>query len=1347
LKGDPKREAANAGRGFIYQYWQSVWRWLRLEPNEVLFIEKAEDFDVVSVNEAEAAEIKDTRASGNVTLNSQDALEAIRNFWLINQQNSEFTVHFRFLTTSDRGMEKGKPFGDLSGLDYWDCCKFDKMRLGRLRNFLLQKEQLPTLLKEFLRTATDDELQRQFVQRISWETGTRPIETLKAVITERVACLCDSKGFSPTLAPIIVARLFEHVCEVVASPGERRLHRGDLLTLLDRSIVSARSESAEIASQVEKGTPTTGKSGIPRSLAGQVRTNPPRLLTGASQRPTVVKHLLERLGVSRILVLTGSTGMGKSTLGKLVAASTGLPCRWIDLRGLTADEIQAVLYHETFRREGDLTGVVHVLDDMEINADFARFENNLVEFGYTVLSQGGSLIITTQASVPIDLLHRLGVNAGVEYQVTPLLQDELRELLANFGCGDEQKQKAWVALVKAHTFGHPQLALAMIKRLQAQHWPETREGLSSFPDSLAAVRKDARRLLRDSLPSEQARILAFRLSLLDTQFRRDHAIAIAAHEPAITLPGDAFDLLSGPWVEQVDETYFRISPLLQDAANEVWDAKNLTDLHRGIAYALLNCGDVTYLEASAVLRHALTSNAIAPLGPIAKFFAEMTEEEARNAARYFAWFAGEKLGPNDVLVPETPPLSSLFRRAQFVFAAHLSPTRLAPLVASAWEKELVPSGHEELDRLNRIGFLVTTVISVQVPFPVSVLVNRVVELLPLFEHPETKEFFQKGINFPDGEHLEVHQSMFSLVLARCNSIEQVMQLFGVLAKCDEFVRGQLLSLFEKHERWPSLLFGRIYLTEETKAEPNWELCVASLRLLAPVCTAWRQPALTAYCYASLAVMFDEYLKDSPSALQVIEDGQRVLGDRNAILANARAMILYRQDDYAAALAILRSILPAWRSNNAPLVFAYHKAVICAGQLGDWTAAAAFAKEGAQEAVSQSLKNIALGLEADSAWALWKSGQREESIEAFSEILLRLPENPDPEKDFREFALYKQIGHGIVWIWQDLKHSIELAEPPPGWFSVTDIDERIKEHSIRPLDNVWFILAQVEFELGSRQKVFAILDTRAKNSPLHSIRFCTENLRVRSCLRHGDLSTVVEKYTKSAETFRNAIRAFPSEFISEVSAADLERFSNPAASHCGPIEVIDVMFAATVLSRIQNRGVIPTERWRSSISEIIEWNSSPKIETWLRFVAGNPPESVEDLIKAVGAENNHLCGVGGLLLALNPSLSVEDLLIAHALLVNAAAHSVFRAEVEAEVERLVSRQWLDVASRSRFQLAAPTATAAAIAEASKAPKYGLSKAATVLLAAKDGVRVKLPNHLLKEVRLVADWDIKGVTEKG
>jgi hypothetical protein len=113
---NPRRQAHDPIRAYDYQIWQSVFRWVTLKLNEVLFLEKAEDFDVVSEEVAETTQVKDTARSGSVTLNSESVIEAISNYWKHQQKNPTHLIRFKFLTTSSRGMERINPFNGVKVL-------------------------------------------------------------------------------------------------------------------------------------------------------------------------------------------------------------------------------------------------------------------------------------------------------------------------------------------------------------------------------------------------------------------------------------------------------------------------------------------------------------------------------------------------------------------------------------------------------------------------------------------------------------------------------------------------------------------------------------------------------------------------------------------------------------------------------------------------------------------------------------------------------------------------------------------------------------------------------------------------------------------------------------------------------------------------------------------------------------------------------------------------------------------------------------------------------------------------------------------------------------------------------
>ena len=43
LKGDPRRQAVPSLKGYAYQIWHSVYRWITLGKDDILYLEGAED--------------------------------------------------------------------------------------------------------------------------------------------------------------------------------------------------------------------------------------------------------------------------------------------------------------------------------------------------------------------------------------------------------------------------------------------------------------------------------------------------------------------------------------------------------------------------------------------------------------------------------------------------------------------------------------------------------------------------------------------------------------------------------------------------------------------------------------------------------------------------------------------------------------------------------------------------------------------------------------------------------------------------------------------------------------------------------------------------------------------------------------------------------------------------------------------------------------------------------------------------------------------------------------------------------------------------------------------------------
>jgi hypothetical protein len=152
LSGDPKRQADDLFRGCEYKVWQTVNAWLRLEPDELLFVEGAEDFDIVGPNEGVAVQVKN--AARPVSLRSSDVQDAIRHYWELRAAHGGAKVSLHFLTRGAIAQEQGAPFGDkVTGLGLWMRPTVSDEECEALVNFLMSLDRIGQDLKQWLQSA------------------------------------------------------------------------------------------------------------------------------------------------------------------------------------------------------------------------------------------------------------------------------------------------------------------------------------------------------------------------------------------------------------------------------------------------------------------------------------------------------------------------------------------------------------------------------------------------------------------------------------------------------------------------------------------------------------------------------------------------------------------------------------------------------------------------------------------------------------------------------------------------------------------------------------------------------------------------------------------------------------------------------------------------------------------------------------------------------------------------------------------------------------------------------------------------------------------------------------------
>jgi hypothetical protein len=146
--------------------------WIELAPEDMLFVEGAEDFDRIGKDEVTAVQVKDDRASGPLTLGRANAVAALGNFWRLAKANRGRKIRFQFVTTAEAGSEKGG-FEGRRAIEVWNLCAgsaFDACAddVSRIRTFLIKRQSLDGSLKQFLKSAPDEEIFQRLIRPFEW---------------------------------------------------------------------------------------------------------------------------------------------------------------------------------------------------------------------------------------------------------------------------------------------------------------------------------------------------------------------------------------------------------------------------------------------------------------------------------------------------------------------------------------------------------------------------------------------------------------------------------------------------------------------------------------------------------------------------------------------------------------------------------------------------------------------------------------------------------------------------------------------------------------------------------------------------------------------------------------------------------------------------------------------------------------------------------------------------------------------------------------------------------------------------------------------------------------------------
>jgi hypothetical protein len=1165
-EGDAARQAVDSLRGYAYQVLASALAWVDLGERDRLYLEVAEDYAVVTQN-LSAVQVKDTAASGSVTLNSSNIREAIGSFVDLVARNSGTPVELRYLTTSNIGTEQavGDRPGGVAGLEYWRKAAAGS-DVSPLRK-VLDCEKFPAAVRAFVQARNDADLRRDLLQKIHWDCGAPNFQTLREDLQERLIIVGrdrfrlaapDARRLADVLAHRVLCK------SVLKSPDERVLKRAELYEILGGAaeVAMPRDALSIIMSQLAIGMAGSLAEGV--GSASALAAQEPGWLISSSGLPApplfvarpalrgAVASAVEQFGAG---ILIGASGVGKSHVARVAAEMRAGAFVIVDFRDVDAVESRRRL-NILFGRIGGMQAPLFILEDLNHFDDpgVARALGRVLE---AFRRRDRAALVTCYRRPSTKAAAAAGIDLQGTVECPYFTEQETHELVGLYG-GDAAK---WGRLAfVAGAAGHPQLTHAFVVGMSARGWPRSElheiisRGLTT--GDIDAEREAARRSLMDSLP-ENARNLLYRLSLTIGRFSRAIALVVGSVPPPLSQVGEAIDMLVGPWIEAIGPERYRVSPLVRGAGSSQLPLNEQTRIHAAIAVQMLAGGKIDARDFDGILMHALLGKSASCLARLAISVLTAPVGNLTLLAENLTIF--QMLRTDASIYPHRPSVAITLRQAQFKLKAAAGEKQEAAEVAGALFRELSDLEEGQLKHLSEA----TALISVLATMGVADYLDDWVSLLQRFKRLVESDAFMSELRASfEKATKETGAGMFPVLFrigsTKLTSVARLEHVIEELAKLEPSERAEWLIPVNARDSDYGLFINGPWVTQQRGEDFDAEDAAARYGRLAEKTNDWGIAALTIQCWIARAVVLDEYLNDGHGALEVLDQAIAAFG-AGAPLLRARAKIFWRRDDHPKALEILRSIADeVGGGDSVERAFALREAAISAARCGDWKQARewfADAQRAAAFCQTDDMQGMAVGLGADVAVAALMDGDAASALRGLAGAFAGLTAI-DPESSLRAAYLHRVVRHAVLWAKSTIAPTLiwssgEAIGMLPGSCSNPDPLPSIKELPLGALDLAWYMLAETEIAAKLNEGIADGLYSRLTGGKIPMMEVGLRMRAIQSAIETSDSVCF-------ARSFRSYLEGLT--FLAAESASLKENF-DPANPPRGEIPECDLTCTA------------------------------------------------------------------------------------------------------------------------------------------------------------------------------------------
>lgn len=997
LAGDPARQAVASIRGIVYQIWWSIDSWLRLSsPDEVIFLEGAEDLDQVAFGRATAGQVKHEAES--LSLNNQRSHEALENFWKLALRESTRRVDFHYITTASAALERDARFGGVAGLEAWRVAQTNTEMAALIQCYLTPKFAPTSALRAFLAAASPEQVQEKLIRRVHWLLDQPGLEEVRQSVDDRLVYRLNQGSISPSYVGAVRDRIHSFACDVLVrqESSMRRLSIADLLREIDAATTEHVPVPALQFQQFQRAL-QSGAFDPGAALIRLMRLPLPPPPSPLLNRPALVDYVRLRMVERKAVLLTGTIYKGKTTVAQLVGNALCPDAWWFPVANRTGVDTDTLLRALAAVVDDESVPPLVVVDNIDLSSSAHAAYGQALSILVSRATRAGRGLLLTARGESTDTA-QLSDFAGIEAVDVPEMSvAEVEQHCLNTGCAVELSQ-AWATLIRGSTGGHPKLVQVRVVELEAKGWPSpTSEDLMLTSPAITTARQAARRMLSETVAPETS-MFVYTAAEATFPLTRPMLLNLTQAVGGILNGGDVIDTLQGKWLEQVHIGRLSVTPMLKGAAAEVWSPERRQLAHTHIYDAIAGVRSLDVGDAASLLFHAYIAQDAARLSHCARIL-ETIDEGAISTAVFqqLIWLPYVSLSEGQYFFKPQPFVSVMLRQLQFSVANEVDADSLQAILAR-WTDELnrIPE-REARARLELMRCL--KLLSNRNPrVPLRSKLAAIGSLDKLRGEPadvaeeRAKQFIAESQEALDGIPAEATSTQFYISL-QATSVRGVSDFSSVLDWLESDSDDDLRRDFETVLHWRLVnscgAFVHGAWASRHSNETEWAPIITTLSRADAIARRFGLLQFGSEVAKAMSIVQGEHLHDHVAAMQTLVEAASAFGETTTI-REQRVNALFQVHDDVGALEVWDSLISDPGAARSVDAFAYRRAGISACRLARWSKAEQYFLAGSVVPPDYRLAITGYGLIVDASHAAALAASPRHAARMLSDMLMVLP---------------------------------------------------------------------------------------------------------------------------------------------------------------------------------------------------------------------------------------------------------------------------------------------------------------------------------------------------------------------